>query len=175
MNGLAALVRPEFVSIGGHPADAESLIRELGALLVASGVARPTLPEAAVERERTYPTGLLLSPDGPNAALPHADREHVITSAAAIAVLPDPVMFHRMDDPVEHVPVRLVTASQSKPPSHHSRVAAASTSGCAVSTISMNSTSSTIAPEARRRSARSRRPAVTGTSIRRPASVTRAP
>jgi PTS system galactitol-specific IIA component len=108
MSGLAALVRPEFVSIGRRPADAESLIRELGALLVVAGVARPTLPEAAVERERTYPTGLLLSPDGPNAALPHADREHVITSAAAIAVLPDPVMFHRMDDPAEPVPVRLV-------------------------------------------------------------------
>jgi PTS system galactitol-specific IIA component len=108
MNGLAALVRPEFVTIATHTDDAESLIRDLGALLVASGVARATLPDAAVERERTYPTGLLLAPDGPNAALPHADREHVISSAAAIAVLRDPVVFHRMDEPAEPVPVRLV-------------------------------------------------------------------
>jgi PTS system galactitol-specific IIA component len=108
MNGLAALVRPEFVSIAPHPVDAESIIRELGALLVTSGTARPTLPSAAVERERAYPTGLLLSPEGPNAALPHADREHVITSAAAVAVLREPVQFHRMDDPAQSVPVRLV-------------------------------------------------------------------
>jgi PTS system galactitol-specific IIA component len=108
VTGLAGLIRPDLVAIQGDAADAESLIRELGGRLVSAGDALPSLPDAAVERERTYPTGLLLADDGPNAALPHADREHVVRSAVAVATLRQPVVFHRMDAPAEPVPVRLV-------------------------------------------------------------------
>ncbi|MBX3194764.1 MAG: PTS sugar transporter subunit IIA [Schumannella sp.] len=106
--GLAALVRPDAVLLRPTAPDAEQLIRALAMPLVRAGDARPSMPAAAIEREREHPTGLLLSPDGPNAAIPHADREHVVRSAVAIAVLDDPVGFHRMDAPAERIPVRLV-------------------------------------------------------------------
>ena len=106
--GLAALIRPEAVLIGPQATTAEQIIRSLAAPLVRIGDARPTMPDAAVARESAHPTGLLLADGGPNAALPHADREHIIRSSAAIAVLADPVVFHRMDAPAEEVPVRLV-------------------------------------------------------------------
>ena len=106
--GLAGLLRPESVLLRPRVADAAQLIRSLAAPLVRIGDARPSMPEAAVEREREHPTGLLLSESGPNAALPHADREHIVRSAVAVAVLDEPVVFHRMDAPAEEVPVRLV-------------------------------------------------------------------
>lgn len=106
--GLAGLVRPEAVLLRPPAQDAEQLIRALAAPLVRVGDARPSMPEAAVVREREHPTGLLLAEGGPNAALPHADREHIVRSAAAVAVLEEPVVFHRMDAPADEVPVRLV-------------------------------------------------------------------
>jgi PTS system galactitol-specific IIA component len=106
--GLAGLVRPEAVLLRPRATAAEGLIRALAAPLVRVGDARPSMPDAAVSRELQHPTGLLLSAEGPNAALPHADREHVVRSSAAVAVLDDPVIFHRMDAPAEEVPVRLV-------------------------------------------------------------------
>lgn len=106
--GLAGLVRPDAVLLRPRATGAEELIRALAAPLVRVGDARPSMPEAAVERERQHPTGLLLSAEGPNAALPHADREHVVRSAVAVAVLDDPVVFRRMDAPADEVPVRLV-------------------------------------------------------------------
>jgi PTS system galactitol-specific IIA component len=108
IEGLAGLVHPEAVLLRPRATDAEGVIRALAAPLVRVGDARPTMPDAAVVREREHPTGLLLSEHGPNAALPHADREHVVRSAVAVAVLDDPVAFHRMDAPAEEVPVRLV-------------------------------------------------------------------
>lgn len=106
--GLAGLIAPDAVLIDPPVTDAHQLIRALARILVRAGVARPTMPEAAVQREIEHPTGLLLAADGPNAAIPHADREHVVTSAAAIAVLREPVEFRRMDAPDADIPVRLV-------------------------------------------------------------------
>jgi PTS system galactitol-specific IIA component len=106
--GLAGLVRRDSVLLRPRVGGAEGLIRALAAPLVRVGDARPTMPEAAVVREREHPTGLLLAEGGPNAALPHADREHVVRSAVAVAVLDEPVVFNRMDAPAEEVPVRLV-------------------------------------------------------------------
>ncbi|MBX3098466.1 MAG: PTS sugar transporter subunit IIA [Salinibacterium sp.] len=108
MSGLEQLVRPELVSITPTVTTAEQVIRTLADLLVAGGFAAPTLADAAVAREAGYPTGLLLGGDGTNAAIPHADSEHVTESAVAVAVLDHPVDFHRMDAPDEAIPVRVV-------------------------------------------------------------------
>jgi PTS system galactitol-specific IIA component len=107
-HGLSALVRPDAVLLRPAVDGDEQVIRALAAPLVRAGDARPTLADAAVARERTHPTGLMLGEAGPNAAIPHADREHVVRSAVGIAVLDQPVSFHRMDAPAEEVPVRLV-------------------------------------------------------------------
>lgn len=108
MSGLSDLVVGDAVLIDPPVESAEQVIRRLAHVLVVAGAVRPSLPDAAVEREREHPTGLLLGDEGLNAALPHADREHVIRSSVAVAVLARPLTFHRMDVPAEEVPVRLV-------------------------------------------------------------------
>jgi PTS system galactitol-specific IIA component len=62
--------------------------------------------QAILEREENYPTGLLLP--GCNVAIPHVSPEYVNKSALAIAVLKNPVTFHRMEDSNETVDVRVI-------------------------------------------------------------------
>lgn len=108
MTGLRELIRPELVLVSPEASTAEDVIRQLAGLLVAQGFAHDTLAEAVLAREEKYPTGLFLGTDELNAAIPHADSEHVITAAVAIATLATPVSFHRMDDPAASTSVRFV-------------------------------------------------------------------
>lgn len=87
---------------------ATAVIEALGSLLIDGGFGKPTLTEAALDREMNYPTGLLLGAAGANAAIPHAENVHVKSPAVAVAVLEEPVAFHQMDDPDSEIPVRLV-------------------------------------------------------------------
>lgn len=108
LNDLMNLIRPELVLLQPPAVTASEVITLLSAALTDNGFARSTLSDAAIAREREFPTGLMLAPNGPNAAIPHADREHIISPAVAIAVLRDPVPFHRMDEPELEIPVRLI-------------------------------------------------------------------
>ncbi len=108
MNNLSELIRPGLIAIEPSLDTADAVIQELGGLLIEGGFGKSTLVEAALERERNFPTGLLLNTEGVNAAIPHADREHVEKAAIAVAVLAEPVAFHQMDDADVEIPVRLV-------------------------------------------------------------------
>ncbi len=108
MNDLSELIRPELVLINPVVTTSTAVIESLGALLIDRGFGKPTLVEAALEREQLYPTGLALDAGGVNAAIPHADREHVQEPAIAVAVLSHAVDFRQMDDPDADLPVRLV-------------------------------------------------------------------
>ena len=108
MTSLAGLLSPDLVLIDPPASSSAEVIESLADRLIAGGYARPSLTAAVLAREAEFPTGLELDPDGPNAAIPHADPEHVIASAAAIATFADPVAFRRMDDPDADVAVRLV-------------------------------------------------------------------
>lgn len=59
-----------------------------------------------MEREKNYPTGLVL--EEWNAAIPHVTSDHVLSSAMGIAVLDTPITFQRMDDDVETVEVKVI-------------------------------------------------------------------
>lgn len=108
LTDLTDLVRPELVLIDPPATTASDVIMALSTALIENDFARPTLADAAIARELAFPTGLLLAPEGPNAAIPHADVEHVVAPAVAIAVLKTPVAFHQMDEPELEIPVRLV-------------------------------------------------------------------
>ncbi len=108
LTDLTNLIRPELVLIDPPATTASDVIMALSTALMEGNFARPTMAEAAIARELEFPTGLLLAPEGPNAAIPHADREHVVAPAVAIAVLKTPVAFHQMDEPTVEIPVRLV-------------------------------------------------------------------
>ena len=98
---------PEAVVLGMQAQNAEEVIHELGTKLLNAGFVRDSFVEAVIAREKIIPTGLPLMGKY-NAAIPHTDVEHVLTSGMAMATLKQPVAFHNMLTPEETVDVRLV-------------------------------------------------------------------
>lgn len=86
--------------------NAEDAIRQLARLLAAKGHVKPSFEAAAVQREKKSPTGLPF-PDAP-VGLPHAEPEHVVSAAVAVAVLATPVRFREMGSPAVQLEARLV-------------------------------------------------------------------
>lgn len=100
------VVRPAILL--DYPAkDAEDIVTELGKHLFKAGYVKESFVPAALEREKSMPTGLPLLGDF-NAAIPHTEVEHVIKPGVAFATLSQPVNFHNMAMPDEVVPVSIV-------------------------------------------------------------------
>jgi len=87
--------------------DWEEVIRILGKTLLDRGYVKDTYIDATIEREKKCPTGLELA-GGINVSLPHADIEHVLQPAMAVARLKHEVEFKRMDDYESSVMVKMV-------------------------------------------------------------------
>jgi PTS system galactitol-specific IIA component len=85
---------------------AEGAIRSLARALFQAGHVRSSFEAAAVTRERRMPTGLPF--EGIAVALPHAEPEHVVSPAMAIASLAKPVKFRQMGSPATQLEVELV-------------------------------------------------------------------
>ncbi len=103
----AVALSPRLVWLRMKAASAEEVIRRMAARLEEAGFVRPSFVEAVLERERTNPTGLPLAGEL-HVAIPHADVEHVIAPALAVATLERPVAFRNMANPEETVPVSVV-------------------------------------------------------------------
>jgi PTS system galactitol-specific IIA component len=88
--------------------NAMDAITQLGTRLQAGGFVRESWIPAALEREKTFATGLPTA--GVGVAIPHADVEHVRQQAIAVGVLEEPVTFGEMGDPDSTVSVRIVCA-----------------------------------------------------------------
>jgi PTS system galactitol-specific IIA component len=101
-----SLPLPLFCVAGLDARSADGVIAALAARLVAGGVVAPTFERAAVAREKRSPTGLPF--DGGAVAIPHAEPEHVVAPAIAIATLASPVKFRQMGTPQIALDVRLV-------------------------------------------------------------------
>jgi galactitol PTS system EIIA component len=86
--------------------NAEGAIRSLAAALERAGHVGPSFVTAALTRERRSPTGLPFP--GVAVALPHAEPEHVLSPAVAVASLAAPVRFRQMGAPAVELEVRLV-------------------------------------------------------------------
>lgn len=99
------LISPALVRLEWEPRDRDEVLAEVGGALVQAGCARPSLPAALAERERTHPTGLAARV---GLALPHADATHVLRSALFVGVLATPVAFADMVEASGTVDVRVV-------------------------------------------------------------------
>lgn len=98
----------ESAIILNYPAeDAEDVVNVLGMRLFDAGFTRESFVHAALEREKSMPTGLPLMGDY-NAAIPHTDIEHVKKPAVAFATLEHPVQFQNMANPQDKVMVSMV-------------------------------------------------------------------
>lgn len=85
---------------------AEEALRALANRFVELRKVKSTFPDAVVEREKIYPTGLECSPV--NAAVPHCSTEYVIGNALGVAVLAKPVEFALMGSPEKPLPVQVL-------------------------------------------------------------------
>lgn len=103
----ADFVRPDLVILGMEAISPLEVIRALAQRLEAAGFVHPTFADAVCQREETNPTGLPLAGDI-HVAIPHADTEHVIAPALAVATLVRPVPFRNMVNPEEVVHVSIV-------------------------------------------------------------------
>jgi len=85
---------------------ADDAVRALAARLFEAGHVRASFEAAASQRERRSPTGLPFA--GGAIALPHAEPEHVVSPAIAVASLASPVRFRQMGAPAIALDVALV-------------------------------------------------------------------
>lgn len=104
---ILQLLEPSAVKLNIEAKDARDVLTQLGTALREAGYVHETFVDAALEREKTMPTGLPLGGDY-NAAIPHTEVEHVIKQGLALATLKSPVIFKNMIDPTSDVPVNIV-------------------------------------------------------------------
>ncbi|MDR2143934.1 MAG: PTS sugar transporter subunit IIA [Treponema sp.] len=85
----------------------EEALVSMCAVLAEKGYVKDSFPDAILERERLYPSGLPM--EGHKIAIPHTDAEHVNESVLLFARLARPVEFSSMGDPDEKIQVQLVS------------------------------------------------------------------
>ena len=100
------LLKRELIQVGVEAHDAEEALRTVAQAFVDHGYAKPSFPQAVVDREVVYATGLPAA--GMDVALPHADRVHVNQTALAIATLREPVAFKMMGSPTVELRPRIL-------------------------------------------------------------------
>ncbi|WP_114853387.1 PTS sugar transporter subunit IIA [Brachybacterium sp. YJGR34] len=86
-------------------ADAEDVLRALSGRLLAAGVVTAEFPDALLDRERRFPTGL---PTPIPTAIPHAEPGHVLSPGLVLATLRRPLPFGEMGGSGGTVGVSLV-------------------------------------------------------------------
>lgn len=91
---LIELLQTEHILIQLKAGDARDAIQYLNASLVKTGHVAPEFAEDVWNRELSFPTGLPTQPLA--VAIPHADPDHVDSSAVGIGVLESPVQFAQM-------------------------------------------------------------------------------
>jgi PTS system galactitol-specific IIA component len=100
-------LRPCLVHIFSQPVSRDDSLRELSGRLQLSGYVKESYPQAVIEREKVFPTGLPTQPVG--IAIPHTDAEHVYRSALSVGILCEPVAFEEMGNPGSTVEVHIIS------------------------------------------------------------------
>lgn len=102
-------VNEKLIFVNADEKTRDEVFDKVGGELVRSGNCKESFVGALKEREKVFPTGILVGETG--VAIPHTDPEHIKDSAIAIATLKEPVNFYHMGtNPQEDVkvPVTLV-------------------------------------------------------------------
>lgn len=103
---LSELIHKDFVVTNLKVQTKEEVFKVLFERLFKNGYVKETFLEGIINRENTFPTGLLLGNN--NVAIPHTDAEHVLKPAIALATLAKPVVFKNMANPQEDILVNIV-------------------------------------------------------------------
>ncbi|NLZ54427.1 MAG: PTS sugar transporter subunit IIA [Thermoanaerobacteraceae bacterium] len=100
------LIDPNLIEINIGSQTKEDVIKEMATILINNGYVKETYLKAILEREKVFPTGLYTESLG--VAIPHADIEHVIKPAIAVATLKNPVKFNVMENPENEIDIKIV-------------------------------------------------------------------
>lgn len=88
------LLRKELVNVNLEASSKEDLLRKLAGEFLEEGLVKPSFPQAILDREAAYPTGLpAIAFD---IAIPHCAASNVIETSMAVATLAHPVEFQQM-------------------------------------------------------------------------------
>ena len=88
-------------------ASKEEALNTMSNILLKRGYVKESFPEAIIEREKHYPSGLPM--EGHKIAIPHTDADHVNKSIILFARLAKPLEFASMGDPDEKIQVSLIS------------------------------------------------------------------
>lgn len=103
---VSELINEELVVTNLEVDNQEKVFKILFEKLFKNGYVKESFLQGIVNREKSFPTGLLLGEN--NVAIPHTDAEHVLRPSIAVATLAKPVMFKNMANPEEEIPVKIV-------------------------------------------------------------------
>jgi PTS system galactitol-specific IIA component len=85
----------------------EEALRVMCNILVSKGHVKDSFPDAILERERLYPSGLPM--EGHKIAIPHTDAAHVNKSTILFARLARPLEFSSMGEPNKKLQIQLIS------------------------------------------------------------------
>ena len=88
------LLRKELVNVNLEASSKEDLLRKLAGEFLEEGLVKPSFPQAILDREAVYPTGLPAVAF--DIAIPHCAASNVIETSMAVATLAHPVEFRQM-------------------------------------------------------------------------------
>ncbi|MDD5845281.1 MAG: PTS sugar transporter subunit IIA [Olsenella sp.] len=88
------LLRKELVNVNLEASSKEDLLRKLAGEFLEEGLVKPSFPQAILDREAVYPTGLPAVAF--DIAIPHCAASNVIETSMAVATLAHPVEFQQM-------------------------------------------------------------------------------
>ena len=95
------------INTNRQASDNGDAIKQLGKMLGDNNYIDPSYTKSVIEREQTFPTGLVLASAG--IAIPHASPENnVLKNGIAAISLVKPVKFHSMENPDSEIDVDMV-------------------------------------------------------------------
>ena len=104
--GEELIIDKDFILLNNSVKAKNEVILELGNIMTNKKLVKPDFVQSVLMREEKYPTGLEIGEV--NIATPHTEACYVNSPCIGIAVLKNPVLFHRMDDITKTVEVKIV-------------------------------------------------------------------
>ncbi len=102
-----SLFHKDIINFNIEAIDSTDAIRQLGKNLVEHSYINDSYTDSVLEREQSFPTGLVLANTG--IAIPHASpNDNITKNGIAVARLAKPVEFYCMEDPDKKVPVNMI-------------------------------------------------------------------
>lgn len=110
------VLKKELIAVGESFSSREEALLTIANRFVDAGYARGSYPQAIIERERVFPTGL--PAEAFDIAISHCDSEHVLESAIGASVLERPVEFCMMgnlsDEPLHPIIIFMLAIKDPK-------------------------------------------------------------